>query len=193
MQPSSRHLIAAALRTVQGLQILLCGGKVQPSLACLAVLLVELRLFRNPFLAFNFQLFQAGQFFDVVGLEIGGSRLVSCQPGAVLFPKSLWVLRCFGLLGNLPVLEIGRNMAVPFPVFVDAGFQVFDHLECFAVLGLKFSDTLRQLGLGAYSMFGQKRQRLGQLFEVEHLGPALVTCTFACGVGRAAAPNTPVR
>ena len=46
MQPSSRH-VAAALRAVQGLQVLLCGGKVQPSLARLAVLLVELRFFRN--------------------------------------------------------------------------------------------------------------------------------------------------
>ena len=77
MQPSSRHL-AAALCAMQGLQVLLCGGKVQPSLARLAVLLVELRFFRNKRFSLGFQLLQAGQLFDVVGLEIGGCRLVSC-------------------------------------------------------------------------------------------------------------------
>src|SRR5699024_11353402 len=74
-----------------------------------------------------------------------------------------------------------RNMAVPFPVFADAGFQVFDHLERFAVLGLKFGDMLRQLGLGAYAVLRQKRHRLCRLLEVEHLGPALVTSAFARG------------
>ena len=60
------------------------------------------------FKAHNIQkLFQAGQFLDIVSLEIGGCRLISCQLGAVLFSKSLRVLCCFGLLDNLPVLEIG--------------------------------------------------------------------------------------
>ena len=77
MQPSSRRL-AAAFCAVQSLRVLLYGGEVQPSLARLAVLLVKLCLFRNKHFPFGFELFQAGQLFDVVGLEIGGCRLVSC-------------------------------------------------------------------------------------------------------------------
>lgn len=97
MQPSSRHL-AAALCTMQGLQILLCGGKVQPGFVRFAVLLVELRLFGNQFLALGFQLFQVGQFGDFLSLEIGGCRLISCQLGAVLFRKvsgAFAVLACW--------------------------------------------------------------------------------------------------
>ena len=60
-------------------------------------------------------------------------------------------------------------------------FQVFDHLERFAVLGLKFGDTLRQLGLGAYAVLRQKRHRLCHLLEIEHLGPAFVACALARG------------
>ena len=151
------HYLASALCAVQGLQILLCGDKVQPGFVRFAVLLVELRLFGNQFLALGFQLFQAGQFLDVVGLKIGGCRLISCQLGAVCFLILGEILGVLRLLGDLSVLEVGRNVAVPFPVFVDAGFQVFDHLERFAVLGLKFSDALRQLGLGAYAVLRQKR------------------------------------
>ena len=47
----------------------------------LAVLLVELCLFRNQFLTLGFQLFQVGQFGDFLGLEIGGCRLVGYQLG----------------------------------------------------------------------------------------------------------------
>ena len=72
---------AAALCAVQGRQVLLGGTQVQPGFACLAVLLVKLRLFGNQFLALGFQLFQAWLFLDVVGLEIGGCRLIGCQLG----------------------------------------------------------------------------------------------------------------
>ena len=113
---------------MQGLQILLGGAQVQPGFVRFAVLLVELRLFRNQFLALSFQLFQAGQFGNFLGLEIGDCRLISCQLGAVLFLIGSGIRGALGLLGKLPVLEIGRNMAVPFPVFADAGLQVFDHL-----------------------------------------------------------------
>src|SRR5699024_5865149 len=57
MQSSSRHL-AEALCAVQNLQVLLCSAQVQPGFMRFAVLLVELRLFRNQFLALGFQLFQ---------------------------------------------------------------------------------------------------------------------------------------
>ena len=116
---------------MQGLQILLCGGKVQPGFVRFAVLLVELRLFGNQFLALGFQLFQVGQFGDFLSLEIGGCRLISCQLGAVFFLILGEILGVLRLLGDLSVLEIGRNVAAPFPVFADAGFQVFDYLERF--------------------------------------------------------------
>src|SRR5699024_657460 len=105
----------------------------------------------------------------------------SCQLGAVCFLILGEILGVLRLLGDLSVLEVGRNVAAEFPVFVDAGFQVFDHLERFAVLRLKFVDTLRQLGLGAYAVLRQKCHRFRQLFQVEHLGPAFVTSTFTRG------------
>ena len=77
MQPSS-HRLAAALCTVQGLQILLCGAQVQPGFMRLAVLLVELGFFRNKLFPLGFELFRAWQLGNVVGLEIGGCLLVSC-------------------------------------------------------------------------------------------------------------------
>ena len=80
MQPSSRHF-AAALCAVQGLQILLCGGKVQPGFVRFAVLLVELGLFRNQFLALSFELFQAGQLGTILSFEIGSYCLIDCQLG----------------------------------------------------------------------------------------------------------------
>ena len=43
--------------------------------------MVELCLFRNKHFPFRFELFQAGQLFDVMGLEIGGCRLIGCQLG----------------------------------------------------------------------------------------------------------------
>ena len=78
MQPSS-HCLAAALCAVQGLQVLLCSGKIQPGFMRFAVLLVELRLFRDQFLTLSFQLFQAGQLGTILSFEIGSYCFIDCQ------------------------------------------------------------------------------------------------------------------
>ena len=82
-----------------------------PRLFRFAVRLIEPGLFRDQLFALGFELFQARQFGDFLGLEIGSCRLVSCQFGTVLFPKGLSVLCCLDLLGKLLVLDIGQNMA----------------------------------------------------------------------------------
>ena len=134
---------------------MLCGAEFHPCLFCFTVRLIEPSFFRDQLFAFRFQLFQAGQFGDLLGLEIGGCRLVSCQFSVVLFPKDFRVLCGLDLLGKLPVLEIGCYMAAQFPVGFDAVLQVFDHLETLVSFFLKFSYTGIQFFLAVQVVSGE--------------------------------------
>ena len=71
-------------------------------------------------------------------------------------------------------------MAAQFPVGLDTVFQVFDHLETLVSFFLKFSYAGIQFFLAVQVVPGEKRHGLGQLFEIENLGPVLVTCALAC-------------
>ena len=72
-------------------------------------------------------------------------------------------------------------MAAQFPVGFDAVLQVFDHLVGLAILFCQFLNTGVQFLLAVQIVPGEKRHRFCQLFEIENLGPVLVTCALACG------------
>ena len=71
----------------KGRNILLCGFQFEQFGLGILVLLVELCLFGCQLRILGFQLFRAGQFGEVVYLEIGCRRPVRCQLCTVLFFK----------------------------------------------------------------------------------------------------------
>lgn len=71
----------------KGRNILLCGFRFEQFGLGILVLLVELCLFGCQLRILGFQLFRAGQFGEVVYLEIGCRRPVRCQLCTVLFFK----------------------------------------------------------------------------------------------------------
>lgn len=75
-----------------GRNILLGGLQFAEFLFGLLVLLVEAGFLRGQDTALRFKLFQAGQRLDVVGLEIGGCRLICGQFGVVLFLEGIRML-----------------------------------------------------------------------------------------------------
>ncbi|UYJ02492.1 MAG: hypothetical protein OGM65_05650 [Faecalibacterium prausnitzii] len=71
----------------KGRNILLCGFQLEQFFLGFLVLFVELCLFGCQLRILGFQLFRAGQFGEVVYLEIGCRRPVRCQLCTVLFFK----------------------------------------------------------------------------------------------------------